>query len=89
MLLIVSASAATSPLASTVSFWRRLPLATAVTTLTMPRTWLVRLAPMTLTESVRSFQVPATPGTSAWPPSFPSVPTSRATRVTSEAKARS
>ena len=70
MLLIVSASAATSPLASTVSFWRRLPSATAVTTFTMPRTWSVRLAAMTLTESVRSFQVPATPGTSAWPPSL-------------------
>ena len=42
-----------------------------------------------LTESVRSFQVPATPRTSAWPPSLPSVPTSRATRVTSEANALS
>src|SRR2546430_7344787 len=41
------------------------------------------------TESVRSFHVPATPGTIAWPPSLPSVPTSRATRVTSEAKERS
>jgi hypothetical protein len=30
-----------------------------------------------LTLSVRSFQVPATPGTTAWPPSLPSVPTSR------------
>ena len=40
---------------------------------------------MTFTLSVRSFQVPATPGTSAWPPSLPSVPTSRATRVTSAA----
>ena len=39
---------------------------------------------MTLTVSVRSFQVPATPGTCAWPPSLPSVPTSRATRVTSD-----
>ena len=38
---------------------------------------------MKLTLSVRSFQVPATPGTCAWPPSLPSVPTSRATRVTS------
>ena len=38
---------------------------------------------MELTESVRSFHVPATPCTSAWPPSLPSVPTSRATRVTS------
>ena len=41
---------------------------------------------MKFTLSVRSFHVPATPFTSAWPPSFPSVPTSRATRVTSEAK---
>jgi hypothetical protein len=30
---------------------------------------------------------PVTPRTCAWPPSLPSVPTSRATRVTSEAKA--
>ena len=44
---------------------------------------------MTLTLSVRSFQVPATPGTCAWPPSRPSVPTSRATRVTSAANALS
>ena len=41
---------------------------------------------MLLTESVRSFQVPATPWTWACPPSLPSVPTSRATRVTSLAK---
>ena len=41
---------------------------------------------MKFTLSVKSFQVPATPGTCAWPPSLPSVPTSRATRVTSEAK---
>src|SRR6266851_3266020 len=52
----------------------------------MPRTWVVRFVAMELTLSVRSFQVPPTPLTSAWPPSFPSVPTSRATRVTSEAK---
>ena len=43
----------------------------------------VRLPAMELTESVRSFQTPPTPFTSAWPPSLPSVPTSRATRVTS------
>jgi hypothetical protein len=47
----------------------------------------VRLPAMKLTESVRSFQVPATPGTCACPPSLPSVPTSRATRVTSPANA--
>ncbi len=44
---------------------------------------------MKFTDSVRSFQVPATPCTSAWPPSLPSVPTSRATRVTSAANERS
>ncbi len=42
---------------------------------------------MAFTVSVRSFHVPATPGTFAWPPSLPSVPTSRATRVTSAANA--
>ena len=52
----------------------------------MERTWPVRLLAMTLTLSVRSFQVPDTPLTSAWPPRRPSVPTSRATRVTSAAK---
>ena len=36
-----------------------------------------------------AFQVPATPGTSAWPPSTPSVPTSRATPVTCSANVRS
>ena len=44
---------------------------------------------MKFTLSVRSFQVPETPFTSAWPPSLPSVPTSFATRVTSPAKERS
>ncbi len=54
----------------------------------MFRTWSVRLDAIELTLSVRSFQVPETPGTSAWPPSLPSVPTSRATRVTCSAKTR-
>ena len=45
----------------------------------------VRFAAIEFTLSVRSFHVPATPFTSAWPPSLPSVPTSRATRVTSDA----
>ncbi len=44
---------------------------------------------MAFTESVRSFQVPETPGTSACPPSWPSVPTSLATRVTSEVNSES
>src|SRR6266851_5204524 len=55
----------------------------------MLRTWAVRLPAMKLTLSVRSFHTPATAGTCAWPPSLPSVPTSRATRVTSRLKARS
>ena len=74
-----------SPRTSTVIFLDKSPLATAVVTSAMFRTWAVRLPAMEFTVSVRSFQVPATPCTSAWPPSFPSVPTSRATRVTSEA----
>ena len=58
MLLMVSASAATSPFASSTNFCERSPFATAVTTFTMPRTCLVRLAAMKFTFSVRSFQVP-------------------------------
>ncbi len=84
IVLMVSFSWTISPLTSTVIFWLRSPLATAVATRATSRTWPVRLPAMEFTESVRSFQVPASPGTSAWPPSLPSVPTSRATRVTSE-----
>ena len=51
----------------------------------MFRTWSVRFDAMPFTDSVRSRHVPDTPFTSAWPPSLPSVPTSRATRVTSSA----
>ena len=82
-------SASTSPRTSTVIFCERSPFATAVVTLAMLRTWSVRFPARMLTFSVRSFQVPLTPFTAAWPPSFPSVPTSRATRVTSPAKERS
>ena len=89
MVLMVFFSSRISPFTSTVIFFDRSPLATAVVTSAMLRTWPVRLAAMKLTLSVRSFQVPATPRTSAWPPSLPSVPTSRATRVTSAAKERS
>ncbi len=86
IVLIVFFSSRISPLTSTVIFLDRSPLATAVVTWAMFRTWPVRLAAIMFTLSVRSFQVPATPRTWAWPPSRPSVPTSRATRVTSEAK---
>ena len=86
--LTVVLSSRISPRASTYVFWVRSPWATAVVTSAMLRTWLVRLPAIEFTESVRSFQVPATPRTCAWPPRMPSVPTSRATRVTSSANAR-
>jgi len=81
---MASFSCRISPRTSTVIFLERSPLATAMVTSAMLRTWPVRLLAMELTLSVRSFQTPVTSGTCAWPPSLPSVPTSRATRVTSE-----
>ena len=86
---MVSFNSRISPFTSTVILRDKSPRATAVVTSAMLRTCAVRLPAIALTESVRSFQVPATPGTTAWPPSLPSVPTSRATRVTSDAKDRS
>src|SRR3982074_1291815 len=86
---MVFLSSRISPFTSTVILRDRSPRATAVVTSAMLRTWVVRLAASRLTLSVKSFQVPPTPGTTAWPPSRPSVPTSRATRVTSAAKERS
>ena len=80
IVLMVSLSCRISPRTSTVIFFERSPLATAIVTSAMLRTWPVRLDAIEFTLSVRSFQVPATPGTAAWPPSLPSVPTSRATR---------
>ncbi len=89
VVLMVSFSCRISPRTSTVIFFDKSPLAMAVETSAMLRTCAVRLFAMELTESVKSFQVPATPSTFAWPPNRPSVPTSRATRVTSPAKALS
>jgi len=83
---MVSFSSRISPRTSTVIFLDKSPLATAMVTSAMLRTWEVRLDAIELTFSVRSFHVPATPSTAACPPSLPSVPTSRATRETSEAK---
>ena len=85
-MLIVSFSSRISPRTSTVIFFDKSPLATAMVTSAMLRTCDVRFEAIELTFSVKSFQVPATPSTAAWPPSLPSVPTSRATRLTSEAK---
>ena len=89
MVLMVSFSSRISPFTSTVILRDRSPRATAVVTSAMLRTCAVRLPAIAFTESVRSFHVPATPGTTACPPSLPSVPTSRATRVTSDANERS
>ena len=86
IVLMVFFSSRISPLTSTVILLDRSPRAIDVATSAMLRTWPVRFDAIELTESVRFFQVPATPGTTAWPPSLPSVPTSRATRVTSDAK---
>ena len=83
ILFMTSLSWRISPFTSTVIFCARSPLAIAVATRAMSRTCEVRLPAMAFTLSVRSFQVPATPFTSACPPSFPSKPTSRATRETS------
>ena len=65
MVLMVFFSSRISPRTSTVILRERSPLATAVVTSAMLRTWPVRLLAMKLTLSVRSFHVPATPRTSA------------------------
>ena len=82
MVLMLSFSSATSPRASTWIDRVRSPLVTAVATSAMARTWVVRFAASRFTLPVRSFQVPAAPGTLACPPRRPSTPTSRATVVT-------
>ena len=84
--MTVSLSSRISPWAGTVILRDRSPRATAVVTSAMLRTCAVRLFARRLTFSVRSFQVPATPGTSACAPSLPSTPTVRATLVTCCAK---
>ena len=86
MILTVFLSSKISPLTSTVIFLDKSPFATAVVTSAIFRTCAVKLLAIELTESVKSFQVPATPFTSACTPNFPSVPTSLATLVTSLAK---
>ena len=65
IVLTVVTSSRISPFASTVIFFDRSPLATAVVTSAMLRTWMVRLFAMKFTDCVRSFQVPETPCTSA------------------------
>ena len=90
IVLMVFFSSRISPFASTVIFCERSPLATAVVTLAMFRTWVVRFAGEDVDVVGQVFPRAARrPCTSAWPPSFPSVPTSFATRVTSAANERS
>ena len=61
MTLIASLSWRISPRTSTVIFLERSPLATAMVTSAMLRTWAVRLPAIWLTDSVSSFQTPETP----------------------------
>ncbi len=86
---MASFSCRISPRTSTVIFFDKSPMATAMVTSAMLRTCAVRLLAIELTLSVRSFQTPVTSEICAWPPSLPSVPTSRATRVTSEVNTES
>ncbi len=65
MVLTVFFSSRISPFTSTVIFLDKSPVATAVVTAAMFRTWVVRLLAMKFTESVRSFHVPETPSTRA------------------------
>src|SRR5207245_1197973 len=59
MVFTVFLSSRISPRTSTVIFFDRSPLATAVATCAMFRTWLVRLLAMCFTLPVRSFHGPA------------------------------
>ena len=65
IVLSVSFSSRISPDTFTVIFFDRSPRAMAVATCAMLRTCAVRLLAMKFTLSVRSFQVPPTPGTAA------------------------
>src|ERR1700748_3017174 len=71
---MVSFNCRISPLTATVILRDKSPRATAVVTSAMLRTWVVRFAASRLTLSVRSFQVPPTPGKTAWTARRPSVP---------------
>src|SRR5206468_4446260 len=86
IVFIASLSWRISPRTSTLTFPTRPSSDMAIVTSAMLRTWAVRLEAIELTLSVSSFQTPLTFLTFAWPPSLPSVPTSRATRVTSDVK---
>ena len=88
MSLTVSLSSRISPRAVMLTVLDRSPCATAVVTEAISRTCSVMLDAILLTLSVSSFQVPSTPRTMALPPSWPSVPTSSETRVTSDEKTR-
>src|SRR2546425_493401 len=67
---MVFLSSRISPRTSTVIFLDRSPVATAVVTAAIFRTWAVKFDAIEFTLSVRSFHVPPTPRTCAWPPSF-------------------
>ncbi len=62
---MASFSCRISPRTSTVIFFDKSPLATAMVTSEMLRTWPVRFEAIEFTESVRSFHTPLTSGTEA------------------------
>src|SRR3569833_2457817 len=80
MVLIVFLSSRISPFTSTVIFFDKSPFATAVVTSAILRICPVRLPAMLLTESVKSYQVPATSGTWGGPPGGPAGGAARAAR---------
>src|ERR1041384_2088000 len=63
MVLMVSFNSRISPRTSTVIFLDKSPLATAVVTSAILRTWLVRLEAIELNGSVKSFHGPPPPRT--------------------------
>src|SRR5205809_327897 len=82
MVLIVFLSSRISPFTSTVIFFNRSPLATAVVTAAMLRTWPVRLLAIRFTLSVRSFQRSEERRAGTGRRCRRSAPASSATRVT-------
>src|SRR5207244_10063419 len=81
IVLMVFFNCRISPFTSTVILRDRSPFAIAVDTSAMLRTWPVRFDAIEFTLSVRSFHVPATPGTTTRLPTCPPIPTYPATLV--------
>ena len=88
MLLTVFFKSRNSPRTSTLMVLLRSPRATAVLTVAMERTCVVRFEAIMLTRFVSTSHWPLTSSTLAWPPRRPSVPTSTDTRIISSDSVR-